>query len=265
MLKSRFVIAAAILCAAFAFPHPARAQDSYGGEGLGSATTNSPMMHQGVTRAGVDDVATRAQKESAFKIIKDVKLGLKDADPNVRVGELIKLRDLDDPEVNRILVQSMSDPDIRVKMKAIDVLGAREANDSVGPMAQLLFLRQTEPAVKLHAVAALGRIGDAKGALPVMQYLQEESDDRGRGTAVFALGEMGSDKATPVLIKAADDDKSPMVRRLSKEALEKIDGELPTFHSTQVASGKTDSESTPTDQKLAKLRDYDQKLQDQER
>lgn len=265
MSKSRFVIAAAILFAALALPHVASAQDSYGGEGLGSATTNSPMMHQGVTKAGVDDIATRAQKESAFKIIKDVKLGLKDADPNVRVGELNKLRNLDDPDVNRILVQSMSDPDIRVKMKAIDILGAREANDSVEPMAQLLFLRQTEPAVKLHSVAALGRIGDAKGTLPIMQYLQEETDDRARGTAVFALGEIGDDKASPALIKAADEDKSPMVRRLAKEALEKIDGELPTQHSTQVASGKTDSETTPTDQKMAKLRDYDQKLQDEER
>lgn len=265
MSKSRFVAAAAILCAALALPYAAHAQAEYGGEGLGSAISSNPMMHQGVTKAGVDDVASRAMKESAFKIIKDVKLGLKDADPNVRVSELNKLRDLDDPDVNRILVQSMSDPDIRVKMKAVDLLGAREANDAVEPMSQQLFLRQTEPAVKLHAVAALGRIGDGKGALPVMQYMQEETDDRARGTAVFALGEIGNDKASPLLIKAASEDKSPMVRRLAKEALEKIDGELPTQHSTQVAAGKTDLESTPTDQKLAKLREYDAKLQEQER
>lgn len=265
MWKGRFVVGAAAVCVALALPYAAHAQDQYGGEGLGSATSSNPMMHQGVTKAGVDDIASRAQKESAFKIIKDVKLGLKDADPNVRVSELNKLRSLDDPEVNRVLVQSLGDPDIRVKMKAIDILGAREANDSVEPMAQLLFLRQTEPAVKLHAVAALGRIGDSKGTLPVMQYMEEEPDDRARGTAVFALGEIGNDKASPVLIKAADEDKSPMVRRLAKEALEKIDGELPTQHSTQVAARKTDSESTPTDQKLAKLREYDAKLQQEER
>jgi hypothetical protein len=265
MRKSRLIVGAAAICAALAIPYAARAQSEYGGEGLGSATSSNPLMHQSDIRAGVDDQAQRDMKESAFKIIKDVKLGLKDADPNTRVGELNKLRDLDDPEVNPILIQSMSDPDIRVKMKAIDLLGAREANQAVVPMAQLLFLRQTEPAVKLHAVAALGRIGDAKGALPVMQYMQEESDDRARGTAVFALGEIGNERATPLLIKAADTDKSPMVRRLSKEALEKIDGELPTQHSTQVAAGKTDPESTPTDQKLAKLREEDAKIQEQER
>ncbi len=69
----------------------------------------------------------------------------------------------------------MSDPDVRVKVKAIDILGAREANDAVTPMSTMLFLRSTEPIVKLHLVAALGRIGDAQGALPVMQYLRRRS------------------------------------------------------------------------------------------
>ncbi len=265
MSKGRIVFWVVAICAFLLVPFAARAQDEVGGEGLGSAITNSPMMHQGMMKAGVDDVATRAQKESAFKIIKDVKLGLKDADPNVRVGELNKLRNLDDPEVNRILIQSMSDPDIRVKMKAIDILGSREANEAVDPMGQLLFLRQTEPAVKLHAVAALGRIGDFKGVLPVMQYLEEQTDDQARGTAVFALGEIGSDKATPILIKTADEDKSPMVRRLAKEALEKIDGELPSQHSSQLASKKIDRDLIPTDQKLAKLRAEDAKLQQEQR
>ena len=128
----------------------------------------------------------------------------------------------------------------------------------------MLFLRSTEPAVRLHAVAALGRIGDTQGALPIIQYLAEETDDQGRGTAVFALGEIGSDKATPTLIKLSDEDPSPMVRRLSKEALQKIDGELPTQHSEQLAAKKPEG-PTPTDQKLAKLREVDQKIQDMDR
>ena len=61
-----------------------------------------------------------------------------------------------------------------------------------------------------------------------MQYLGEDQDERGRGTAVFALGEIGSDAAVPLLNKVVAEDQSPMVQRLAKEALEKIDGELPT-------------------------------------
>jgi HEAT repeat protein len=266
MFKVRFGPAIAILIGTAVLPTIAHAQ--YGGSGMGSALSSDPMSHQSKVSAGIDDMSKRIDSESPFKIIKDVKLGLKDADPNVRVQELKKLRNLQDPEVNKILMDSMSDPDIRVKIKAVDLLGAREANEGVPPMSQLLFLRSTEPLLKLHATAALGRIGDARGAIPVMQYLEQEStsadDDRARGTAVFALGEIGNDKATEVLSQVVSNDKSDMVRRLAQEAIEKIDGELPSQHSTEVAAEKA-KQVQPTDEKLAKLREFDHKLQEMER
>lgn len=268
MFSIRRIIAAAAIAL---LASPALALAQYGGEGIGSATGANPMMHQGITHPGVDDLYSRAQQESVFKIIKDVKLGLKDADPNVRVTELVKLRNLKDPEVNKLLIQSLTDRDIRVKMKAVDILGSREANEAVTPMSQLLFLRATEPVLKLHLVAALGRIGDAQGGPAVMQYLLEQSDERARGTAVFALGEIGNDAAVPMLTQCASEDNSALVRRLAKQALEKIDGELPSDHKMeQVAGGGPEGvtqarDETPTDQKLAKLRQMDHELQDQER
>jgi hypothetical protein len=113
MSKSRFIFAAAAICAiAVALPAKARAQsgESYGGERLGSALAISPMMHQGITKAGIDDITARADKESAFKTVKDVKLGLKDAGPNVRVQELNKLRDIQDPDADRLLIEYLADP-----------------------------------------------------------------------------------------------------------------------------------------------------------
>lgn len=262
MISTRNLFVIFALGAALAVPRLALAQ--YGGQGLGSALSSNPMSHQEVTKAGVDDLASRAQQETPFKIIKDVKLGLKDADPNVRVSELEKLRNLQDPEVNQILVTSMSDPDVRVKLKAIDILGAREANDAVPPMSSMLFLRSTEPIVRLHLVAALGRIGDAQGALPIMQYLGEDQDERGRGTAVFALGEIGSDKAVPLLNAVVAQDQSSMVRRLAKEALQKVSGEMPTERAKTLAADTT-KQNVPTDQKLAKFREMDKKMEDAER
>jgi len=262
MLKPRNLFAAFVLVGAISVPQFALAQ--YGGQGLGSALSSNPMMHQGNMRAGIDDMAGRAQKETPFKIIKDVKLGLKDADPNVRVAELNKLRWLKEAEVNEILLMSLSDPDIRVKVKAIDLLGAREANVAVPAMNSMLFLRSTEAIVKLHLIAALGRIGDAQAALPVMQYLSVEQDERGRGTAVFALGEIGSDQATPILTKVVAGDQSRMVRRLAQEALQKIGGELPTEHKKEIAA-QAKKELLPTDQKLAKIREMDLKMRDAER
>ncbi|MGC2277896.1 MAG: HEAT repeat domain-containing protein [Candidatus Binatus sp.] len=262
MTVTRNLLGAFALGAALAIPHLAFAQ--YGGQGLGSALSSNPMSHQGNVKPGVDDMQGNASEETPFKVIKDVKLGLKDADPATRISELERLRYLQDPEVNQILTGSMSDPDVRVKVKAIDILGAREANDAVTPMSTMLFLRSTEPIVKLHLVAALGRIGDAQGALPVMQYLGEDQDERGRGTAVFALGEIGSDKAVPLLNAVVAQDQSPMVRRLAKEALEKVSGEMPTERAKTVASN-TSKDNEPTDQKLAKLREMDKKMSDMER
>ena len=109
----------------------------------------------------------------------------------------------------------------------------------MAPMSSMLFLRSTEQIAKLHLVAELGRIGDAQGALPIMQFLAEPEDERGRGTA--------------------------MVRRLAREALRKIDGDLPFEHQNQLASQEDPHAPVPTDQKLAKLRVLDQELQNQER
>lgn len=269
MFRLRSVLAGSIFIASMVLPSTLLAQQmSYGGAGLGSALANDPYSHQSQVQAGVSDMSKRVESESSFKIIKDVKLGLKDADPNARVQELKKLRDISDPEVNRIIIDSISDPDIRVKIKAVDLLGARQANDGVPPMSQMLFLRSTEPLLKLHAAAALGRIGDSRGTLPVMEYLEEETDacddDRARGTAVFALGEIGSDKSTELLSTVVANDKSDMVRRLAQEAIEKIDGELPSQHSTQLAAQKTRL-VRPTDEKLAKFREFDAKMQEMDR
>ena len=262
MTITRNLFVALALGVALAIPELAFAQ--YGGQGIGSALSSNPMSHQGQVKPGVDDMQGNAATETPFKVIKDVKLGLKDADPTVRVTELERLRFLQDPEVNQILTNSISDPDVRVKIKAIDILGAREANDAVTPMSTMLFLRSTEPIVKLHLVAALGRIGDTQGVLPVMQYLGEDQDERGRGTAVFALGEIGSDKATSLLNAVVAQDQSPMVRRLAKEALQKVSGEMPTERAKTVAEASTKA-NQPTDQKLAKLREMDKKMEDAER
>lgn len=237
----------------------------YGGQGLGSALSSNPLSRQGQVRPGVDDIASRASQETPFKIIKDVELGLKDADPNVRVSELRKLRDLQDPEVNQILIQSMADEDLRVKLKAIDILGARQANAAVAAMSSMLFLRSTEQIVKLHLVSELGRIGDAQGTLPIMQFMAEPQDERGRGTAVFALGEIESYKAVPLLNRVMTDDQTPMVRRLAREALRKIDGEMPVERSKQIASEEELHTPVPTDQKFDKIRELDKKLEDEKR
>jgi HEAT repeat protein len=197
-----------------------------------------------------------SSKTSMQHDLRSAEAGLADADPRVRVEALRKLRNVNDPQADFLLIRSMSDPDTRVRVKAIDILGGRGNKDAVEPMCQFLFLRSTEPVVKMHVAAALGRIGDDRAVQPLTQYLHEATDERSRGTAVFALGEIGDHSATDVLTTAATEDPSPTVRRLAQQAIQKINGEIPGSHPVTTAAQKV----VPTDQRLSKLRQLDEQM-----
>jgi HEAT repeat protein len=231
---------------------PALAHAQYGGAPGGPPAAVNPLGQMMNAGPGIAPQNTHSDTEHALK---DTERGLNDVDPKVRVEALRKLRDVSDPRATSLLIQSLSDPDARVKIKAIDLLGSRQATEAVPYLSQLLFLRSVEPAVKLHVAAALGRIGDTRGAEPVIEYIKETTDERSRGTAVYALGEIGDPSAMDVLSTAATEDPSPMVRHLAQEAIEKIDGELPSSHPV-----KTANNMVPTDQRLSKLRQMDAEL-----
>ncbi len=236
----------------------------------GMGATGGPMdmntMLQGtpIGQALAATPSPKAKKKSPGECIKDAKKYLRDMDPRVRVEALNLLQFIPGKhkaEAEAILLRSLSDPDLRVKIKALDILGQYQDRDAVEPAAQLLFLRETPPAVKLHAVAALGRIGDPRGALPVMGYLREAKGQRQQGTAVFALGEMGNPQAIDLLTKIAGDNKDQVVRHLAQEALAKISGELPSVHSQEVAAERA-KHMRPTFEKLTEMRKIDAKLQE---
>ncbi|HEY2524538.1 MAG TPA: HEAT repeat domain-containing protein [Candidatus Binataceae bacterium] len=241
------------LVLALAMP-PASARAQFGGVGQpGGAGNLMSKMMQGGGQKGQDNKSPDQAETEAKK-------GMSDADPRVRAEALDKLRNINDPKAQQILIQGLDDQDIRVRIRAIDILGAQQATLAVPLMTQQLFLRETQPVVKLHIVAALGRIGDSRGTLPVVGYLKEAPDDAARGTAVYALGEIGDPHASDILVQTVANDKNPMVRKLAQESLEKIDGELPTVHSEQ-QTAQSDSRLIPTDQRLNKLREADREMQ----
>jgi HEAT repeat protein len=250
MWKARALLVT-LVPAALALPLPALAQLGYTGPlGPGSVLQNLETI-------GPSNQQGQADEE----MIKQAKERIADADPRVRVEGLEKLRYVaNQTDSLRLLDLGINDLDVRVRIKAIDVLGARGVSDAVPLMTQRLFLRQTPAIEKLHLVAALGRIGDARGTLPILEYLEETTDPDSRGTAVFALGEIGDPRANDTLIQIVQNDKSAMVRRLAQEALEKIDGELPNHHQEELEAERK-KELEPTDQKLAQLRALDAELE----
>jgi HEAT repeat protein len=252
MSKAGALMAGVFLLGALALPVAAYAQmGNFGPRGTGTAL-------QSLEQAGPDSLH---HGQSDDELLKDAKKRFSDADPRVRVEGLEKLRYVSNAnDANEILYRGLSDVDVRVRIKAIDVLGARGVNDAVGLMSQQLFLRETPAIEKLHLVAALGRIGDARGTMPILEYLDEAEDEDSRGTAVFALGEIGDPHANDKLIQVVQNDRSAMVRKLAQEALEKIDGELPNHHQEELAAQRQKA-LEPTDEKLSQLRALDAQLQ----
>jgi HEAT repeat protein len=252
MSKAGALMVGVFLLAALAFPILADAQTNYPG-----ALANGSVL-ESLEQAGPDSVR---HGESDDEMLKDAKKRFSDADPRVRVEGLEKLRYVSNTnEANQILFRGLTDVDVRVRIKAIDVLGARGVNDAVSAMSQQLFLRETPAIEKLHLVAALGRIGDARGTIPIIEYLDEADDEDSRGTAVFALGEIGDPRADDRLIQIDQKDKSAMVRKLAQEALEKIDGELPSHHQEELEAERNRA-LEPTDEKLSQWRKFDTELQ----
>lgn len=254
MIKAGWLIAVVVVASAIALPCSAAAQQ-YGGL---TSPRSGNMSLESLENAGPD---SQHRGKSDEDLLKEAKRKYSDADPRVRVDGLEKLRYIAKPaDANELLFRGLSDTDVRVRIKAIDVLGARGENDAVAAMSQDLFLRETPQVEKLHLVAALGRIGDARGTLPILEYLDEVEDSASRGTAVFALGEIGDPRANDKLIQVVTNEQSPPVRKLAQEALEKIDGELPTRHQEALAEQKKQA-LEPTDAKLSKLRELDSEMQ----
>jgi HEAT repeat protein len=252
--SKRLIFGAALVVAFASAPVVARAQ--YGG-GMGSAGMAQQNMLDNLMNARS---AGLKSGKSADHVIDAAKRGMADVDPRVRATALDKLRDVSDQRAQQLLLRGLVDPDIRVRIRAIDILGAQGDAAAVPLMTQQLFLSDTPSVVKLHIVAALGRIGDSRGTLPIISFLKGADNARSRGTAVFALGEIGDPRANAILVDTVTNDKSPMVRKLAQEAIEKIDGELPTARSEQMAAERA-KQMIPTYQRLSKMRKVDEELQ----
>jgi hypothetical protein len=178
---------------------------------------------------------------------------LNNKNPVTRFEALDKLRKVDSPDIAQFLIRQMGNKDENIRIKAIDLLGAHATDAAVSPMTKLLFLQGTSLVEKRHIVAALGRVGDRKATLAVIEFLRLAKDTDSRGTAIYALGELADPRASDVLIEAFNSDHNPRIKQLTREALAKVDGEAPSRHAVRAVDRQM-SELQPTDQRLANLR-----------
>jgi HEAT repeat protein len=147
---------------------------------------------------------------------------LESSEAEERLEGVKSLGDSKESKAIPYLIQAVGDPDMRVKAKAIDLLGGLRADDATPVLVQCLFRRDTDSQLKQRIVAALGKIGDPRATQPILEFLQRDLDDGARGTAIFALGEIGAPEALESLLQLAQVEEDPKLRRLAGEAAAKV-------------------------------------------
>lgn len=174
---------------------------------------------------------------------------LNDDDPARRLEAVKSLGESGQPDAIEYLIQATGDPDQAVKIKAIDYLGKLRATDATQVLAQKLFMREVERPVKQRILVALGRMGDAKAAQPIGEFLSQDTDPAMRGTAVFALGEIGDASTIPRLEQVQRQASDPHLERLAGEAIAKINLRLsPASVAVSVPALVEDEQRPPAQQ-----------------
>lgn len=147
-------------------------------------------------------------------------LGSDDADKRLKAVKSLGVSK--DSKAVEHLIGALGDSDMRVQAKSVDLLGELRATDATQVLIQHLFLRSTEPMMKQRILAALGKIGDVRAARPIMEFLQRDLDSATRGTAIYALGDIGAPESVDALRGIAAKDRDPTLRRLANEAIQKV-------------------------------------------
>lgn len=171
-----------------------------------------------------NQVRQRYEKNTKGTSIDDFVKNLGSDDASKRLEAVKSLGATKDNKAVAYLLQALGDTDVRVQAKAVDMLGNMRATDAVPVLVQYLFLRTTQTDMKPLILVALGKIGDTRAAMPIVEYLQRDLDPATRGTAIFALGEIGAPESVEALSGiAAKPNEDQTVRRLASEAVAKVE------------------------------------------
>jgi HEAT repeat protein len=133
--------------------------------------------------------------------------------------------------------------DWQVKTKAINFLGTvedREVSDFLMKVVGDPFLNQGCPAIKRHAIVALGKKFN-NGSKAVYTLIKELQEDNLliREAAIQSIGEIGDPTAVPYLIQGLDD-KSFAIRLSTIRALKQIGDIQAIPHLKRVAEKEKD-------------------------
>jgi HEAT repeat protein len=147
---------------------------------------------------------------------------LRSDDPEKRLEGLKGFGEMNEPRAIEYLVAAANDPDMRIRIKAIDILGNIKATDATPLLIQQLFMRDTDLGTKQRILACLGKIGDERATKPILDFLARDVDPAVQGNAIFALGDIGDPTAVPSLEAIARNGHDERLRALAQDSIRKI-------------------------------------------
>ena len=175
-----------------------------------------------LAQISADQVKQRYNKQSKGAGVEEWARKMNSDDPLERLEGVRSLSESTDPAAVPYLVQALGDNDMRVKAKAIDACGTARAADATPVLVQMLFLRGTSPEVEQRILAALGKIGDQRSSVQIIEFLGRDLDHATRGTALYALGDIADPGSVEFLDKYAGEEPNPTLKRLAREAAAKV-------------------------------------------
>jgi hypothetical protein len=206
-----FLLALSGLC--LALTPISHAQFLSQGERIGSQTTG-------------DRARDRVDQKKKGANINEWARRLNNDRPETRLEAVKSLGNSKDPLAIEHLVNATADIDIRVKIKAIEFLGSLRATDATPILAQQLFLRSTHMGVKKKVLIALGKIGDPRGAEPIIEFLRRDLEEHAQGIALYALRDVGNEQVLVFLDNYAEAASSPPIKELATRAATDIRNRL---------------------------------------
>lgn len=190
--------------------------------GLTAALFVGGVAAPSAAQISADQVRQRYEKNTKGAGFDDYVRRLNNDDPEKRLEAVKSIAESKDKRAVEYLLQALGDTDMRVKAKSIDVLGSLRATEATPVLVQYLFLRSEAVPVKRRILASLGKIGDARAAGAIAEFLQRDLDPAMRGTAIFALGDIGATESLEALAAIERSESNATLRRLASEAASKV-------------------------------------------
>lgn len=193
-----------------ALPALALASTAQAQTGMGGPTTNHPAIeryNRTAKGANVEEWKRRLGEEEDLRTRLDAveSLGTKGGD-----------------EAIRPLIEATADADYRVRIRAIDYLGALRALEATPVLMQLLFLSDVGREEKLRVLSSLGRIADPATTERLIAYARTIQDPDLACRAVFALGEIADPNSVKGLESLKNSHPGSDLDRLVDDAVAKI-------------------------------------------